>query len=35
MSIIKGIIHVQHKRAYTNDNLMTTIKLIEDILKES
>ena len=35
MSIIKGIMHVQHKRTYTNDNLMTTIKLIEDILKES
>ena len=32
---IKGIIHVQHKRTYTNDNLMRTIKLIEDILKES
>lgn len=32
---IKGIIHVQHKRTYTNDNLMRTFKLIEDILKES
>lgn len=32
---IKGIIHVQHKRTYTNDNLMRTIKLIEDIIKES
>lgn len=32
---IKGIIHVQHKRTYTNDNLMRTIRLIEDILKES
>lgn len=35
MCIIKGLIHVQHKRTYTNDNLMRTIKLIEDNLKES
>lgn len=35
LCIIKGIIHVQHNRTYTNDNLMTTIKLIEDNIKES
>lgn len=32
---IKGIINVQHKRTYTNDNLMRTIKLVEETIKES